>query len=116
MQNKRNLGLLEPEVPYLLPDRHLPVCLALSNHLITQVELAAASIDIDLGKFHAEFEGTDVELVADEEDENDGCGKVVLEEALCIKVWTTNGLQGWLAYASGGYEGVKTEMGPGRLT
>lgn len=51
-----------------------------------KVELAAPGVDVDAVQVDAEFEGAAVDLVADEEEDDDGAGEVVLEEALGIEV------------------------------
>lgn len=84
-QGKKTANL-EPEVPDLLPDGQRAVRSALGLHLLVQVELAAPGIDVDAVKMDTEFEGAAVDLVADEEEDDDGTGKVVLEEALGVEV------------------------------
>lgn len=87
---------LEPEVPDLLPEGHRLVRSALGLHLLAEVELAAAVVDVDGGEVDAELEGAGVDLVADEEEDDDGAGEVALEEALGVEVGSSDGLGGLL--------------------
>jgi len=57
---------------------------ALSIHLFLEIQLAAASVDIDRVKLDPHAPVAHDELVAEIEEEHDGRGKVVLEEGLGV--------------------------------
>lgn len=90
--DSRRTSALEPEVPDLLPHGQGAVRSALGLHLLAEVELAAPGVDIDGAEVDAEFEGAAVDLVADEEEDDDGAGEVALEEAFGIEIGTADGL------------------------
>lgn len=101
---------LEPEVPDLLPEGHRLVRSALSLHLLAEVELAAAGVDVDGGEVDANLEGAGVDLVADEEEDDDGAGEVALEEALGVEIGSSDGLSGLLVWGSLGRLGRNKEL------
>jgi hypothetical protein len=69
---------------------------ALGVHLILEVQLVAASVDVERVKLDPRAPVTHDELVAEVEEKHDWHGKVVLEEDFSIG-GCSNGLEIWLA-------------------
>lgn len=88
----KRTSALEPEVQHLLPVGQGAVRRTLGLHLLAEVELAAPGVDVDGAEADAELECAAVDLVADEEEDDDGAGEVALEEAFDIEIGTADGL------------------------
>ena len=93
-------GYLKPELEALLPEWKGPMGGALGLHLISEVQLAASLININGVEIdtplHAAGSGEDVNLVAEEEQENNWAGQVSDEEGLDVKIWSSDWLEGLL--------------------
>ena len=116
-QSGRTTRALEHALEGTLPERHRGALGALRVHLVPEVELATALVDVDgreadAPSVAAAGDGR-VDLVSDEEDDDDRAGEVVLEEDLDVEVWASDWLGGVLVGGLG-LGGVHGDLRRGR--
>jgi hypothetical protein len=95
---ERNDSLAQPRPGLLVEGKGLE-CSALSVHLILEIQLAAASVDVESVELDPHAPVAHDDLVAKVEEEHNGRTKVVLEEYFSIRS-SSNGLEILLAGSS----------------